>query len=131
MRIIGFIFIFMTLIFANDDAKYVLKVLKEIQNFHIKFKILKDPLNAFFLKKINKVNFSRINTLPQFSKSDTVLHLEAIIFNKALINNIWVKKGDEIYGYKVIAIKRNEVILLKNGKKFVLKMRINLLKVKK
>jgi hypothetical protein len=127
MRIIGFILLFLSIVFAND-TQYIANILKEMQNFKIEFKPLNNPLNAFFSKKI-KIN-KTIKIIP-IPRSDKKLHLEAIVFNRALINNIWVKKGDEIYGYKVVDIKSKEVVLLKNGKKFILKMKINLLKVKR
>jgi len=123
MRKIFIPLVMATVLFA--DISNIITALKEIESFKPVF------------QKMPAYNvFTKINTIsPQpeavtFEKK-VILKLNAVFMNKANINGVWLKKGDEIEGYKVIDIKSNEVVLLKNGKIKILKNKSNILKVVK
>jgi hypothetical protein len=115
------------LLFANQDTDYIIKLIKEMENYKITFKKLKKAEKAFINNDIPVTTNKK--AIKRFSKIK--LELNAIVFNKALINNQWVSKGDEIYGYKVIYIGKRKVVLLKNNKKLILKIESNLIKVER
>lgn len=48
--------------------------------------------------------------------------LQAIFGNKAKIDGIWLKKGDEIKGYRVEKIKRKSVYLSRGDENLTLKL---------
>lgn len=60
---------------------------------------------------------STINT----QKESSPLHLQLIINKSALINKQWYHVGDDIEGYKIIAIKNDYVIVDQYGEKSKLK----------
>jgi len=61
-----------------------------------------------------------------------VFYLSAIINSAALINDVWYKKGDSFFGYKITKISRTSVTLQKNNKRTLLttKTEFNKLKFK-
>jgi uncharacterized protein YlaI len=115
------------LLFANEETKYIVKLIKEMENYKITFKKLKKPVRAFINNDIPVI----INKKTIKGVSKIQFELEAIVFHKALINNKWVKVGDKIYEYKVIYIGKKEVVLSKNNKKVVLKIESNIIRVEK
>jgi hypothetical protein len=85
-------------------------------------------------KKIKFIKFKKTANIKQISNNTNnnfELQLNAVFNKKALINSMWVKKGDFIKGYKVIKIYSKRVILKKENQIIVLKLENNILKVKK
>ncbi|MCR6593959.1 hypothetical protein [Campylobacter insulaenigrae] len=52
----------------------------------------------------------------------TNLSLQAIVSNKVKINNAWYVLNDEVEGYKIVAINKFQVILIKNQEEMVLNL---------
>ncbi|MCR6590791.1 hypothetical protein [Campylobacter insulaenigrae] len=62
---------------------------------------------------------------PFFRKMQEVktnLSLQAIVSNKVKINNAWYVLNDEVEGYKIVAINKFQVILIKNQEEMVLNL---------
>ncbi|ACM92103.1 hypothetical protein NAMH_1375 [Nautilia profundicola AmH] len=117
--------IFVILITLNADIYTVITEIKKMQTYTPNFKKI-EKYNIF-----SSFNIVNKNIPLEITAQDKILSLNAIFQNKADINGVWVKVGDEIAGYKVIKINNNEVVLKKNNtiKKLVLKS--NILKVVK
>ncbi len=94
------------------------------------------------LKNRKKYEFKDINvTYDPFFKAAKIISLKKKISNgiikpikvrfilltvlnhKAFINNQWYKKGEKIYGFKIVKIYSDKVILQKRKKKVILKIR--------
>jgi hypothetical protein len=59
------------------------------------------------------------------------LHISTILNNRVFANSSWRSVGDEVSGYKIIQINKNEVLARKNGKivKFGIKRQKSIVKV--
>ncbi|GAX87079.1 conserved hypothetical protein [Lebetimonas natsushimae] len=115
-----YIFLFLGVVLFADISNVLLK-LDKIENYKPVFK---------------KIYFIKCNKIKNVSEKSIVnkqseLKLKAIFNNKALINNMWVKKGDLINGFRVIKIYSKEVVLKKENKIIILTFNNNLLKVEK
>ena len=112
--------IFFLGIFLYADISSVLLKIKEIENKKKVF--LKYPNYNIFTSKVYKVE-KRNNIIKVFAKKSINLILEAIFNNSAKINGIWLKRGDKILGFRVIKILHNRVILQKESKIVVLRVK--------
>ncbi len=121
MKIVFILSIFFNIIFGED---LVYKILKDIEN----------------IKNISKPTKIIINYDPFFPKTEqkkakkkAKIHftLKAILNKEALINGKWRKEGEKIEGFKIVKIKKREIILIKNRKKIILNLKApSFLKVK-
>ena len=84
-------------------------------------------LNAKSIIKLSDPFMPYIGTHKRATKTKLKKHrslkLITIINSKAKINNKWYKVGDNIKGYRVDTIKKNSVILLRNKKQKILKIK--------
>ena len=106
-------------IFLYADISDVLLKIKDIEN-HKKI-FLKYPDYNIFTSKVYKIKPKQ--SIIQIHKPLVKLILNAIFNNSAKINGKWVKKGENILGFKVIKILHNRVILQKENKKVVLRVK--------
>ena len=98
------------------------------QNFQ-DIKVNYDPFvqsKKIVQKKKNLKKMVRLSTKQTFS-------LVTIFNDRAFINSKWYKKGDTIYGYKIVDIGDDKVLLSKESKLKYLRIKKinNLLKVEK
>ena len=85
---------------------------------------LKIDLNKFYIKRIEKEKIISQKILPKAEeikteKIDIVkvnYELKAIIAEYVLVNDIWLKQGEDINGFKVDEIKRNSIVLENKNK---------------
>lgn len=78
---------------------------------------------AEFFKSNKRLNLSEFKN-PFFDENigDESLKLQAILANRAKINDKWYQKNDQINNAKIIAINVNSVLLQKDGQKIRLKI---------
>ncbi|AJC84264.1 hypothetical protein CPEL_0399 [Campylobacter peloridis LMG 23910] len=78
----------------------------------------------FFKENCSNQNLNLIQD-PFFQKTINVksdLSLQAIVANKAKINDKWYVLNDDIEGFKLVEIRNFEVILMDKERKVVLKL---------
>jgi hypothetical protein len=93
---------------------------------------LKIDLNKFYIKRIEKEKIISQKILPKPEEIKTKkieiakdnYELKAIIAEYVLVNDIWLKQGEDINGFKVDEIKRNSIVLqnINNDKKIRLEL---------
>ena len=93
---------------------------------------LKIDLNKFYIKRIEKEEIISQKILPKPEEIKTKkieivkdnYELKAIIAEYVLVNDIWLKQGEDINGFKVDEIKRNSIVLqnINNDKKIRLEL---------
>ena len=93
---------------------------------------LKIDLNKFYIKRIEKEKIISQKILPKAEEIKTKkieivkdnYELKAIIAEYVLVNDIWLKQGEDINGFKVDEIKRNSIVLqnINNDKKIRLEL---------
>ncbi len=93
---------------------------------------LKIDLNKFYIKRIEKEKIISQKILPKPEEIKTKkieivkdnYELKAIIAEYVLLNDIWLKQGEDINGFKVDEIKRNSIVLqnINNDKKIRLEL---------
>ena len=93
---------------------------------------LKIDLNKFYIKRIEKEKIISQKILPKPEEIKTKkieivkdnYKLKAIIAEYVLVNDIWLKQGEDINGFKVDEIKRNSIVLqnINNDKKIRLEL---------
>ena len=85
---------------------------------------LKIDLNKFYIKRIEKEKIISQKILPKPEEIKTKkieivkdnYELKAIIAEYVLVNDIWLKQGEDINGFKVDDIKRNSIVLENKNK---------------
>ena len=85
---------------------------------------LKIDLNKFYIKRIEKEKIISQKILPKPEEIKTKkieivkdnYELKAIIAEYVLVNDIWLKQGEDINGFKVDEIKRNSIVLENKNK---------------
>lgn len=85
---------------------------------------LKIDLNKFYIKRIEKEKIisQKIFPKPEEIKTKKIeivkdnYELKAIIAEYVLVNDIWLKQGEDINGFKVDEIKRNSIVLENKNK---------------
>ena len=85
---------------------------------------LKIDLNKFYIKRIEKEKIISQKILPKAEEIKTKkieiakdnYELKAIIAEYVLVNDIWLKQGEDINGFKVDEIKRNSIVLENKNK---------------
>ena len=85
---------------------------------------LKIDLNKFYIKRIEKEEIISQKILPKPEEIKTKkieivkdnYELKAIIAEYVLVNDIWLKQGEDINGFKVDEIKRNSIVLENKNK---------------
>jgi hypothetical protein len=103
-------------------AQNPFEIIKEINSYKPHFvNEMQQKKSVKVIKKIKKETI----------KNSVKLYLDAIFNNIAYINSKPVKVGDRIYGYKVVKISFDRVILVKNGKIKILKIKPHIIKVSK
>jgi len=111
------------LLFADEiewiDAEIkVIKSMKKDIN-HIELLSLKNPfIISKELDKTEKITKSSNET--KYLAKISILILDAIINNSALISSHWYSVGDRLIGYRVIKIDKNSIILSKLDKSLTL-----------
>ncbi|AZV47065.1 hypothetical protein C3L23_07200 [Nautilia sp. PV-1] len=94
--------------FVFADVLTIITKIKQMEKYKPVFKTV--PAYNIFTKDI-EINKSKITAVPKQNS----LVLNAIFQNKANINGIWVKRGDNIEGYVVVKITDKEVVLKKDN----------------
>lgn len=114
----------------NSFTKINLITMYEKKDLNTYFFHLKIDLNKFYIKRIEKIkpivkeNFEKPKEI-EISKipiPQNNYELKAIIAEYILINDIWLKEGEEIDGFKVDEINRNSIILENKNKKIRLEL---------
>ena len=112
-------FLFLNIVFANqlqeemDSYDKIFEKIKEKRSGlnAIELASVKDPFKQESLKP--KVDQNRSNEY----QSSRGLSLKAILLNKANINSKWYSVGDIVDEYKLTAVTRNSVVLIKGDEK--------------
>ena len=107
----------------NDFTKIKSFVLKQNENEYI-FEIQID-LNKFYIKKIEKeVEYQSQKTTLQINNSEKSKEykISGIISEYAFINDIWLKKDENIDDLKLTKIENDFVVLENENKKIVLEL---------
>ena len=94
--------------------------INSIQQPFIFLELKKDKNGMVVTKKVVK----------SYKGTSSSLHLKLIINSQALIGHRWYSLNDRILGYKIIAIDKASVKLVKNGKIKVLSIKTNVNKIK-
>ncbi len=108
----------------NDFTKIKSFVLKENENEYI-FEIQID-LNKFYIKKIEKeVEKQKIDETFRLKNSEKTKEykINGIISDYAFINDIWLKKDENIDDLKLIHIEKDFVVLENENRKIILELK--------
>ena len=102
------------MLFASTDIEIIDKLIKEIKKKRIGLseKDIKNPFESYIKNSSKKEQRSSIAKKVQTTKIE--FRLNAIINNKAKINNKWYKIGSSIDNYK-ITVQNNQCIELQNS----------------
>ena len=75
---------------------------------------------------------SKNNTLEKTSIVIEPVILQTILNNRAFIDGKWYNKGDKVREFELVAINSDSVVLMKNSKKTILRLKIieNILEMK-
>ena len=107
----------------NNFTKIKSFILKQNENEYI-FEIQID-LNKFFIKKIEKEvenqSLAETDGIKNSEKSKEY-KINAIISNYAFVNDIWLKKDENIDDLKLVQIEKDFVVLENENKKIVLEL---------
>jgi len=120
------ILIFLMAVFLFGDVSDTILKIKYIENNKKQF--LKIDYNIFMTNEENPISSPIIFEKPK--KYETDLKLYAIFNNKVNINSRWYNKGDFVNGYKIVKILDDKVLLKKNSRIKILKIKSTVLKVK-
>ena len=126
------IFLFLTLLFANENEIYLNYAHKLIE-YHFEIKNLNTIKAPFEIEKnlTNKIIVSKPKELKKVVEFEllSIFNNEAYILIKHYIGNIlkkkrkiWVKKGDKINNCKVVSITFGNVVLKCKNKKIKLSL---------
>jgi len=102
------------MLFASTDIEIIDELIKEIKKKRIGLseKDIKNPFESYIKNSSKKEQRSSIAKKVQTTKIE--FRLNAIINNKAKINNKWYKIGSSIDNYK-ITVQNNRCIELQNS----------------
>jgi len=102
------------MLFASTDIEIIDELIKEIKKKRIGLseKDIKNPFESYIKNSSKKEQRSSIAKKVQTTKIE--FRLNAIINNKAKINNKWYKIGSSIDNYK-ITMQNNQCIELQNS----------------
>jgi len=102
------------MLFASTDIEIIDELIKEIKKKRIGLseKDIKNPFESYIKNSSKKEQRSSIAKKVQTTKIE--FRLNAIINNKAKINNKWYKIGSSIDNYK-ITVQNNQCIELQNS----------------
>ena len=108
----------------NKFTKISLITMYDKKDSHTYLFDLKIDLNKFYIKRIEKekVITRKILTKPiELKTSKPIIvkdnyELKAIIAQYVLINDTWLKHGEDINGFKIDEIKRNSIVLENENK---------------
>lgn len=123
-----------TLLFSNELAwvDEQIEAIKPPRDGMSSVKLSKIKSPFIFLKKSEEKKLmgppSKGKTLPsvmKVQKRKQILTLSLILNNKAMINDIWYKKGDKINGYTITELNSKSVLLQKNQKQLLLSTKSN------
>ena len=110
--------IFLTFfLFLYADVKYIINEIVKIEEFKPIFKKIK-YYNVFEYE----TNIVKENIMAVSQKEDLNLKIYAIFQNRVNINGKWFKVGDNIYGYKIVKIDKNFVLLKNKNRQKTLKI---------
>lgn len=94
----------------------------EYYNSFSKIKELDMRFNSLFVV----IDFNKFYVKKQVSKAaytlEEDLKLQAVVNKKAFINNVWLKKGENIGSFKILTISKRKVILDNGLKKIELRL---------
>ncbi len=103
-----------------SQIKAKIKELKKIkENNFTEIKVKYDPFCK--IEKIIKLKKNKIIFQKRVKKH--YLFLLAVLNKRAFVNHKWYKDGDIVYGYKIIHIYNNRVVLKKRNKIMILKIK--------
>ena len=104
-------------LFLYADVKYIINEIVKIEEFKPIFKKIK-YYNVFEYE----TNIVKENIVAVSQKKNLNLKIYAIFQNRVNINGKWFKVGDNIYGYKIVKINKNFVLLKNGNSKKILKI---------
>ncbi len=119
-------YIFYTLLFCIGLSAFSFKQIETKINIlknrkDINFKDIDVPYDPFF--KTKKILSLKKKRAPNTTPHKVRLVLLSVLNKRAFINNRWYKVGDRVYGFEVVKIYINRVVLKKNQKKMILNIR--------
>ncbi len=99
------------------DIESINKIFSDLEKQKFNKIEVSDLANPFQKVDLNSSNLIKTsNGEVQVLEEKIVLKLEVIFNNKAKINDKWYKVGEEVLGFKVVAVNFDTVVL-KNGEK--------------
>ncbi len=100
----------------NDISEKIAKINSSVKkNQKLDYKVYDPFATAKPILKIKKI--------VKKSKIYHPITVEAILNNKAFIENKWYSVKDKIRGFKIISIKKDGIMIVKNNKKSLIKLR--------
>jgi hypothetical protein len=114
----------------NSFTKINLITMYDKKDFNKYLFDLKIDLNKFYIKRIEKIKPIVKEKFEKHKEVEIVkipipqnnYELKAIIAEYILINDIWLKEGEEIDGFKVDEINKNSIVLENKNKKIRLEL---------
>ncbi len=131
-KIILILFVFVGISFAGVESKSdqvgkinaqrYNKIFKEISKKRVG--VANEVLNKVRSPFVSNMVYQRIkNKISSVKRKRIIFTLFGILNNEAKINKKWYKIKDKVYGYRLIRIKNNSVILKNKRKKIELFLR--------
>ena len=114
----------------NSFTKINLITMSDKKDLNAHFFDLKIDLNKFYIKKFEKIKpivkkkseIAKEIKITKIPIPQNSYELKAIIAEYILINDIWLKEGEIIDGFKVNEINRNSIVLENKNKKIRLEL---------
>jgi hypothetical protein len=111
----------------NNFSKIILITMYNKKDSDRYFFDLKIDLNKFYIKRIEIKKFTNQKVLinpTEILPPKVNYELKAIIANYVLINDIWLKQGEDIDGFKVDEMNRNSIVLENKNKNKKIKLEL-------
>ncbi len=130
-------YILLLLLFISANAWDISTLLSKIDYLRSEtsksFKEIEPSYDPFMQTKKIFIKKRDLKVATKPSAKITPLTLITILNDRAFINSKWYKKGDKLYGYKIVYIGDDKVVLKKDNKVKYLQIKKikNLLKVEK
>lgn len=112
-------YILLSILFVYADARDISSLMSKIDYLKSEtlksFKEIKVDYDPFAQAKKIFIKEKKIKTVVKQSLK-TSLTLVTVLNDKAFINSKWYKKNDKLYGYKIVYIGNDKVMLRKQNK---------------
>jgi hypothetical protein len=111
----------------NNFSKIILITMYNKKDSDRYFFDLKIDLNKFYIKRIEIKKFTNQKVLinpTEILPPKVNYELKAIIADYVLINDIWLKQGEDIDGFKVDEMNRNSIVLENKNKNKKIKLEL-------